>query len=345
MKRLSIFLSTLVVVLPFFRSPCHALTNPKPPENIVILGFGRVGSEVARQARTWANTMVGTVRRKVTAKDEDDRCRGIPYSETEGVLEAVRGCTHLLVTIPPTDEVDDAAAVPNAFFDQVVAALPNERGGCWIGVVSTTGVYGNHDGDWVTEESECRATSPSARRYLAYEAAWIRRATPRYALHIFRCAGIYGGLQSALHTIYKSGLPTFTSMATGKDVTNRIHVVDLAAAVVASMQQHDASIAGTTHMYNLADDLPESRTVVMEYAVELLHSINVTVLGAASTEPESSSVRGRRRHADAKRVSNDKMKRELLHGISLRYPTYKEGLQAMLHDPSNPWWPQHESDH
>jgi nucleoside-diphosphate-sugar epimerase len=321
-----------------FGSLCQALTTTAPQScRLVILGLGRVGREVARQA-TFAHSIVGTIRGNVTANESDDRCHYIPYQETELVLEAVRGCTHLLVTIPPPSEtVGDATDEPNAFFDRVVTALPIEP--CWIGVLSTTGVYGNHDGHWVTEETECRAESPSARRYLAYEAAWQRRARPQ-ALYLFRCAGIYGGAQSALHTVYQKGLPSTTTST--KDVTNRIHVSDLAAAIVASMRKHDRGESNTAAtIYNLADDFPAARAAVMEYAAELLRGIEVVV--PDSTAPEASSMRGARRQAEAKRVANDKMKRELLSGGPLRFPTYREGLATILLDRTNPWW-QRDND-
>jgi nucleoside-diphosphate-sugar epimerase len=214
----------------------------------------------------------------------------------------------------------------------------------------------------MTEDSECRPEpDSSASRCLEYEAAWCRRAT-KYGHHlsIFRCAGIYGPTRSAVHTVFQKGMPLQSSTPQNNNsdndndsnkpvlldltgLTNRIHEEDLAACVVASMlmeeqdkEKKDPRTAGTI-IYNLADDQPESRGVVLEYASDLLKSIHVPVMTRSSVAEEGMSSRARRRRTDVKRVSNQKMKDVL--SSHLRYPTYKEGLEAILNDPASPWHP------
>jgi hypothetical protein len=163
------------------------------------------------------------------------------------------------------------------------------------------------------------------------------------------------------------------------DITNRIHVDDLAAAIFAAMTQQHVSITNdnttrptattiatedtttttTIKVYNIADDLPESRTVVMQYATQLLLSLrsnttndtdnnnnnlssrpNPTAMRqssiATTTQSGNSTTRDQRRRTDQKRINNTKMKQELL--PQLKFPTYKEGLEHILNDRNNPWW-------
>jgi len=320
---------------------------PTPQQNngLLILGLGRVGMEVARQSTSTStgmmfDTITGTVRGAATAAEKPaPPVRTVSFQDTASILEtAESGCiSHLLVTVPPAKDVIDQLLLDEVL-DSVTERLPAH---CWIGVLSTTGVYGNHNGAWVTEESPCLATS---RLYLDYEEQWKIRAQHgnNHTLYLFRCAGIYGANQSALHTVFRKGMPLaeqVTDTTTLLDVTNRIHMHDLAAAVVASMNRHshDGVNKSCCNIYNLADNLPESRTIVMAYAQHLLESIGATVPEAQQAQSNKNG-RSARRRTDQKRVCNRKMKNELLLGATLKYPTYKEGLAAILHDRANPWW-------
>jgi nucleoside-diphosphate-sugar epimerase len=363
------------------------VNSPSQQKELLILGLGKVGLEVARQATPHFLSVAGTVRDTPAppSTDTDTDTDGQPTptqtpspSARDGmtstvmqripcqlseILPRLSDTSHVLVTIPAAAA---AAAVSgeegeelNAVFDAVVQGLTP---GSWLGLLSTTGVYGNYDGDWVTEESKCRpAPDSSASRCLEYEAAWCRRAVKHgHRLSIFRCAGIYGPTRSALHTVFQKGMPLPSStppkisesnsdsakpvLLDLKGLTNRIHEEDLAACVVASMllekgkeeSEINPMSAGAT-LYNLADDQPESRGVVLEYASDLLKSIRVPVQTRSSVAAEGMSGRARRRRTDVKRVGNQKMKDVLLR--HLQYPTYKEGLETILNDPDSPWQP------
>jgi hypothetical protein len=367
----------------------------------------------------------GTVRREtqITLKVDDSKDAAtvpitvLSWNATADILQAAQTCSHLLVTIPPPPamvkdetkgETTPETATESLLYTQILETMMlRSASPCWIGILSTTGVYGNHNGHWVTEESPCLVDKDSsAYRYLDHEESWKRRvmdcttvaaaaaatangsgcsplvATKRNTgcgLRIFRCAGIYGPSQSALHTVYKNkqaysaprirastssssssnnttaaadatslgtlGSTTATATNESRDVTNRIHVTDLAAAIVASMQQHcddssDSTSTSTLEYYNLADDEPESRRVVMNHAAMLLQGIGVldvvdqeSLFDRHNDRPNAASAR--RRTVDAKRVSNAKMRHDLL--PTLYYPTYRQGLAAILHHQPNPW--------
>jgi nucleoside-diphosphate-sugar epimerase len=311
-----------------FISTGHALANSS--SQLLILGLGRVGLEVARRAAPHFYSVAGTVRAPTEQQSPDDAIQKIPCSPSE-IRPRLADISHVLVTIPAVGEEG-----LDAVFDAVVQGL---EPGCWLGLVSTTGVYGNYDGEWVTEESACRPEADTtASQFLEYEAAWCQRATNHgHHLSIFRCAGIYGPTRSALHTVFKKGTHASTPNNNDqpvKDLTNRIHEHDLSQAVLGSMLQGKHPLSPACDIYNLADDQPESRSVVLGYASNLLKSINVSV-ETRSSAAEGTSGRARRRRTDQKRVRNQKMRDVIL--PSMLYPTYKEGLEAILADPDSPW--------
>jgi nucleoside-diphosphate-sugar epimerase len=357
-----------VVVTP---KSSHGLSIQTTKSNLregdfLILGLGRVGLEVARLAidHGVVDNVIGTVRHLPASQDDDsgigndDSTQRILFGDPN-LCSLARRCRYVLVTIPPSRDQQE-------YLDFLFQNVLNEIGpGCWIGLISTTGVYGNHDGEWVTEESECKCisgNSSSAGRFLDYEAKWKSWATMSnaHSLNIFRCAGIYSLDQSALHTVYRKGYECVTDQdAKSKSLTNRIHVYDIARAVVFSMEnfqsseiRNDMSLldSGNTdrfRIYNLADNLPESRDVVLSFAANMLKGIGVDVAtphplalakGSIISPIVQSRNRESRRLTDWKLVSNHRMLRELLPESGLTYPTYKEGLTNILEHRSNPWW-------
>lgn len=188
----------------------------------------------------------------------------------------------------------------------------------WIGYLSTNGVYGNHDGGVVDETSNLKPTTDRAKARIAAEADWAGLGVAwSLPLIIFRLPGIYGPGRSALETvrtgkarrIFKEG-----------QVFSRMHVDDIAAALSASMENprvHD--------LYNLADDEPAPPQDVVEYACKLLgvEPPPLTPLEDADLFDMAKSF-----YRDNKRVSNARMKQAL--GVTLLYPTYREGLDALF---------------
>ncbi len=102
-------------------------------------------------------------------------------------------------------------------------------------------------------------------------------------------------------------------------VFNRVHVDDIAAIVEAAF---DRRADGT---FNGADDLPAPPEDVLAYAAELL---GVPPPPEIPFEKAELSPMARSFYGEAKRVKNERIKREL--GVRLSYPTYREGLPAVL---------------
>ena len=226
---------------------------------------------------------------------------------------AVAQATHVLSTAPP-DGLGDPVLLRHG---DAIAAARNLR---WIGYLSTTGVYGNRDGAWVDEDTEPAPTSDRSRRRLAAEADW-RRFADRCALDVFRLAGIYGPGRSALD-----------DLRTGKarrvikpgHAFGRIHRDDIVRAVLAAMGQERTSGA---RVLNLADEEPAESADVVAEAARLLH---IPPPPAVPFEQiaDAMSPMARSFWSDNRKVSSRRTQQAL--GLRWLYPTYREGLRAVL---------------
>ncbi len=218
--------------------------------------------------------------------------------------------THLLSSVAP------------AGVDPVLAAHADDIGRAqhlrWGGYLSTIGVYGDRQGDWVDEEDAPDATSERARARLRAEAGW-REAFDRAGvrLHIFRLGGIYG-----------PGRGPFAKLRTGRaervvkpgQVFSRIHQEDIAQALHLAMLSDIGS-----RIFNLCDDAPAPPQDVLAHAAGLLR---IPVPPEVPFDKADLSPMARSFYADNKRVRNDRVKRDL--GLELRYPDYQSGLAAIL---------------
>jgi nucleoside-diphosphate-sugar epimerase len=183
----------------------------------------------------------------------------------------------------------------------------------WIAYLSTTGVYGDHGGGWVTEESPLAPNTERGARRLAAERQWL--ALPQPA-HLFRLAGIYGPGRNQLLTVVDG---TARRIIKPGQVFSRIHVDDIAATLEASIASPNPGRA-----YNVCDDEPCPPQDVVAYAAKLLGKPvppDIAFVDAAL------SPMARSFYADSKRVSNRRIREEL--GVKLLYPTYREGLKAL----------------
>lgn len=327
---IAIVISTTMVYVPTVQ--CLA--------QLMVLGAGRVGRAVmdsAARSSTFDRSygVVRTTTPPALDSPALDSCSGNDSnmkflnwdSDMKEIVQKAKECTHLLVTLPPAVQVENGAAIAG-----VLSA------GTWIGVVSTTGVYGNQNGAWVTERSECHGR----KSYLEHEQVWAERSTLRHCrLCVFRCAGIYGPTASALHTVFRDGINREDSDRQDFP-TSRIHVDDIVSSISASMalvsDGDDECTASGWCCYNLSDDEPAPRSIVLAYAAELLESIGVILPDNGDKPKTNGGSRVQRRKTDNKRVSNSLMKEKLL--STLKYPTYRSGLSAILTDKTCPWWQQ-----
>ena len=279
---------------------------------LFCFGYGYTASALARHLGTHDWRITGATR--AAKKTEEMRAHGVEpvYWESAFAVDALAGISNILISTPP---VDEGCPTLNAAADAIAANSSNIE---WIGYLSTNGVYGDHDGAWVDEASDLRGASPRALRRIAAENAWRGfAANNAIPLAIFRLPGIYGPGRSAIDTV-RAG--TAKRINKPGQVFSRMHVDDIAAALAAGIHRPDSG-----DLFNLADDEPAPPQDVVEYACGLLgvEPPPLTPIEEADLSPMAKSF-----YADNKRVSNKRMKEAL--GVALRYPTYREGLTAIL---------------
>jgi nucleoside-diphosphate-sugar epimerase len=269
---------------------------------LLVFGLGYTGSAIADAARSAGFLVAGTTRAGLDQSLRFDQA-----------AHAIQSATHLLTTAAP-DQDGDPVLTNHA---GAIAAAPDLR---WIGYLSSTVVYGNRDGQWVDEDTAVAPSQARGQRRVEAEDAWSRFAG-KTAVDIFRLAGIYG-----------PGRSTFNDLRAGRarrmkkagHMFGRIHRDDIARAVVAAMRQERT--AGR-RVLNLADDEPSESAAVVVEAASLL---GMTAPAEVAFEDALSAMTPMARSfwAENRKVSNEKTKAAL--GIEWLYPTYREGLRAIL---------------
>jgi nucleoside-diphosphate-sugar epimerase len=281
---------------------------------LLVIGLGYSARAIAGALAREGWTVTATSRTaEGLAQIAALRFQGLAFDGTRPSAElaaALAWATHVLVSAPPDADGDPLLR----HHARELAASP---GLAWVGYLSTIGVYGDRQGAWVDETTPPRPTSERSRRRLAAEDAWreFARCTGQ-RVQIFRLAGIYGPGRSAIDDLRAGSARRIVKPG---QLFNRIHVADLAAAVIAG-----AKGAGTGTAYNVADDEPAPPQDVVAYAARLLGvpAPPEIPFEAARLSPMAQSF-----YAESKLVRNDTAKREL--GLVLAYPTYREGLRAI----------------
>jgi nucleoside-diphosphate-sugar epimerase len=270
--------------------------------HIFIFGLGFSGRVIAQRLMEHGWRVAGTTR---SGACDLPGVTVLPFDRDHPLpAGALDGVDAVLSSVPP-DEAGDPV------LDTVT--LPPVR---WAGYLSTTGVYGDHGGGWVDEATPVDPGLPRSRRRAAAERQWLACGLPA---HVFRLAGIYGPGRSAMDSV-RAG--TAKRIVKPGQVFSRIHVDDIAATVLASLARPNPGA-----VYNVCDDDPAPPQQVIEHACHLLGMEPPPELdweqAQATLSPMALSF-----YADNKRVRNDRIKAEL--GVTLKYPSYREGLSAMV---------------
>jgi nucleoside-diphosphate-sugar epimerase len=177
--------------------------------------------------------------------------------------------------------------------------------------ISSTGVYGQADGEWVDEFSPCHPAREGGRVCLAAEEA-LRRHRLADRVIILRLAGIYGPGRLPNQRALMAGEP-IASPAHG--FLNLIHVHDAAAVVLAAVDR-----GRPPQLFNVSDGHPVPRREYYQEAARLWGAPAPRFVKARADSPAAL------RATTDKRISNARLLAEL--GVRLAYPSYREGLSA-----------------
>ena len=233
-----------------------------------------------------------------------------PGVHDSAIAEDIAKADALLISVPPGTSGDPVLAA----YAHHIASAPSLR---WIGYLSTIGVYGDHQGAWVDEQTPATPTNARSVERAQAEQAWLAfGAANNIAVHIFRLAGIYGPGQSQLVQLARG---TAKRIIKPGQVFNRIHVEDIARTLDASLAQPRPGA-----IYNVTDNEPAPPQDVVTFAASLC---NVAPPPEINLDDAALTEMGRSFYAESKRVRNDLLHSEL--GVTLAYPTYREGLSAL----------------
>jgi dTDP-4-dehydrorhamnose reductase len=290
------------------------VTNETP--HLFCFGLGYSAGVFARACSAQGWRISGTHRGKDGSdQSTKDGFKLYPFDRATPLIESqvLEDVTHLLVSVPPDGEGCPVADILGA----KIAQLPNLT---WLGYLSTTGVYGNTDGESVDENAPLNPSSDRSRFRVNAEEAWLKLWRDNdVPVHIFRLAGIYGPGRSPLDRV-RSGNATRTDKP--GQLFSRIYVDDISTVLRASI---DRPRPGA--VYNVCDDDPASPADVVAYACDLLGSETPPKVAfeeaAKSMSPMALSF-----WRDNRRVDNALIKKEL--SVQLAYPNYRQGLAAVL---------------
>lgn len=284
------------------------MSNTK--KHLLCFGFGFSARTLAQQLDPDQWTVTGTSRSaEGAAAIHALGFHAAIFDEMQSIPKTV---SHIVSSVPPDANGDPVLGRFGAELATRAASFT------WVAYLSTTGVYGDHDGAWVDEETPLTPNTQRGQRRVAAEKNWLQlHQSHALPLQIFRLAGIYGPGRNTLLNLQEG---TAKRVIREGQIFSRIHVEDIAGVLRASIGKPNPGRA-----YNVADDLPAPPQDVITYGAELL---GLNPPPEVAFEDASLSPMARSFYADSKRVSNARVKHEL--GYHFKFPDYRAGLRALL---------------
>jgi len=279
--------------------------------NIFCFGFG----QVAKSFLTKIDLENYKINLSITSRNETSKknFNGISYHNyfldgekyDQDLISNLKKSDHILISIPPIEGSDIVFKMFSKFIKDSKVK--------WVTYLSATSVYGNHDGEWVDENSKNKPTSQNGMDRLKAENSWLSlNIKYNLPIQIFRLSGIYSNQNNIL-----SRLKIGTAKLINKKnhFFSRVHVEDIGNILYESLTKFKEG-----EVFNISDDKPSSSEEVTLYAAKLLNIKDIKKVEIESLE--NSMLKNF--YKDSKKVNNQKMKE--FFNYRLKFPTYVEGL-------------------
>jgi len=285
--------------------------------NIICFGFGQVAKNFIKKLDDQGVSFKLTATSRKESKNE--KFENINYesfqftekSFDKNFISKFEEADHILISVAPINGVDIVIKnLQNHFKSKKLK---------WITYLSATSVYGDHNGEWVDENSKTKPTSPNGIERLKVEKEWMKLASKfDLPFQIFRLSGIYSNKHNIL-TRLKSGDVKIINKK--NHFFSRIHVEDIANILSSSLNNFKKK-----EIYNISDNQPASSEEVTMYGVKLLGTDKPKTIEISEIESEML----KNFYKDSKKVDNKKMKE--FFNYKLKYPTYIEGLDYIFNN-------------
>jgi nucleoside-diphosphate-sugar epimerase len=277
---------------------------------LLIFGYGYVAKHLAAKLSKEDFLVLGTSRNSDQIHTLNSNIEIFNYNAKE-MFSVISEVDSILISIPPNDkEVDQVLSD----YKQLFLQAENIK---WIGYLSSTGVYGDHDGRWVSEDSELLASGVTGNRRILAENIWMDLYDDyNLPIHIFRLSGIYGPKKNCI-----------TKFRKGKDFTivknnhyfSRIHVEDICRAISLSINNPTPG-----EIYNVSDSHPAPLHEVEKYGGSLIsHKLREVPFEQCELSPLAKEF-----FINNRKVSSQKICKILR--LEWKFPSYKEGLMSEL---------------
>jgi len=284
-------------------------SNSLKKKKFIIFGGGFSGQFIANEIRKLGSEVLTSSRQIKNDK------KSFVYDSLSSVLPPEHifdGTTHILSCIPPDKKGKDPVL---SRLHEKLKNLNLE----WVGYLSTTGVYGNTFGEWVTEKEPANPLQDRSKRRLLCERSWLDSCLP---IQIFRLPGIYGPGRSTFESIFKNNIKVIYKP---DQVFSRIHVEDIANAIIyLLLKVNDVNFK---KIINIADNYPSSQIEVIKYSYKLL-GLNMPEPINFDEAKNLLSPIALSFWEENRRVSNTLLCKDL--GYELIHKNYKSGLQNCL---------------
>lgn len=279
-------------------------------KHLLILGAGFSGKAIGEAFRNAGFTVSGTTRS--AEKAEALRALGIEPILYEGgvISEALAAdmarATHLVQSIAPGKDGDPLFRTESPALSTLLPKLE------WAGYLSTVGVYGDHKGGWVNEDTVLNPVSARSVERVEAEGHWLAFGkTSGLPVAVLRLAGIYGPGRNALRNMADG---TARRLIKPDQVFNRIRVEDIGGSALFLAQRHLGGV------WNITDDEPGPPQDVVAEAARLM---GLPVPPDIPFETAELSPMARSFYGENKRVSNAKLRAA---GFEFRHPNYRQSL-------------------
>ncbi|MGJ4948868.1 NAD-dependent epimerase/dehydratase family protein [Bradyrhizobium sp. HKCCYLS20291] len=274
--------------------------------NLFVIGFGYTAQRFVDLHGGGFARITGTVRsadkRAQLASHDIDLFDGA--APAAATLAKAAAADVVLISVPPGAGDDPALT---AFGEAITS------GSARVIYLSTVGVYGDHHGDWIDEDTPLAPEHGRVQARVRVEDEWRSRIGDRLA--VLRLGGIYGPGRNALVELRAGRARRIVKPG---QVFNRIHVDDAARAIMGAVQRRQGGA------WNIVDDEPAPPQDVIAYAAGLMGIAPPPELPFDSAEL---SPMARSFYASNRRIRNLGAKQDL--GLVFAYPTYRAGLDAL----------------